>query len=166
MEDESQCLECQKVYVPSKRGTKQLFCSTKCRMRAYRKRASSRVGELSSCDRKIIATLEKEVARLQQELKETRKLSFLFPIQVTSGNSIPIKSAEVLVPGVIIRSNPEGPARVILQKEERMLIVQRLDTMEIGSISIYDVKSGWLMDPCVKLVGLARTWQEMRNVTN
>lgn len=93
-------------------------------------------------------------------------MSFLFPIQVTSGNSIPIKSAEVLVPGVIIRSNPEGPARVILQKEERMLIVQRLDTMEIGSISIYDVKSGWLMDPCVKLVGLARTWQEMRNVTN
>lgn len=152
------CIECQHTFVPSSHGSKQLYCSTKCRMRAYRRRSLTRYGESNAKDQKLIAALQKEVQRLQQELRDSKNFSYLFPIHITSGHSIPIRSTSDLVPGVVLRADEQSQPRVILAKEVHSLIVQRLDTMEIGTISIFEVKAGWFRDTCVRLPGLANAW--------
>lgn len=159
------CIECQEAFVPSSHGSKQLYCSTKCRMRAYRRRSLGRHGESNAKDQKLIAALQEEIQRLHQELLESKNFSYLFPIHITSGHSIHIRSTSDLVPGVVLRANEQSQPRVILAKEAHSLIVQRLDTMEIGTISIFEVKAGWLRDTCVRLPGLANAWLKKRNDT-
>ncbi len=77
------CRECKEFFRSAGRGSKQVYCSTKCRMRAYRKRVAKERASIplpkrsvTHTDRKsakLIAALREKVAQLERELAQAKK---------------------------------------------------------------------------------------------
>lgn len=66
---EQEC-ECGKRFIPSGRGKKQRFCSVKCRMRAYRRRAADKRNVTVNIDlQRTVDSLRKENRRLHIKIE-------------------------------------------------------------------------------------------------
>ena len=62
------CPQCGEKFTPSKRGSPQLFCSTKCRMRAYRRRTADKRNDSEAGE--TIRLLRKDNNRLRRLYRE------------------------------------------------------------------------------------------------
>lgn len=72
---EEKVCECGERFIPSGRGKKQVFCSVKCRMRAYRRRTAKNRNVTIPVDlQKTVDSLRKENRRLHQQIETLQKL--------------------------------------------------------------------------------------------
>lgn len=72
--EEQEC-ECGERFITSGRGKKQIFCSVKCRMRAYRRRSAKNRNVTINVDlQKTVDSLRKENRRLHQKIETLQKL--------------------------------------------------------------------------------------------
>ena len=72
--DEKVC-ECGERFIPSGRGKEQIFCSVKCRMRAYRRRTAKNRNVTINVDlQETVDSLRKENRRLHQKIATLQKL--------------------------------------------------------------------------------------------
>ena len=72
--EEKEC-ECGERFIPSGRGKKQVFCSVKCRMRAYRRRTAKNRNVTNNLElQKTVDSLRKENRRLHQQIEALQKL--------------------------------------------------------------------------------------------
>lgn len=71
---EQEC-ECGERFIPSGRGKKQRFCSVKCRMRAYRRRAADKRNVTENVElQKTVELLRKENQRLHKKIENLQGL--------------------------------------------------------------------------------------------
>ena len=72
---EEKVCECGERFIPSGRGKEQIFCSVKCRMRAYRRRTAKNRNVTINVDlQKTVDSLRKENRRLHQQIESLQKL--------------------------------------------------------------------------------------------
>lgn len=72
--EEREC-ECGERFIPSGRGKEQIFCSVKCRMRAYRRRTAKNRNVTIPVDlQKTVDSLRKENRRLHQKIETLQTL--------------------------------------------------------------------------------------------
>ena len=72
--EEKEC-ECGERFVPSNRGKMQVFCSVKCRMRAYRRRSAKLRNVTINVElQKTVALLRKENRHLHQKIGNLQEL--------------------------------------------------------------------------------------------
>ncbi len=72
---EEKVCECGERFIPSGRGKEQIFCSVKCRMRAYRRRTAKKRNVTIPVDlQKTVDSLRKENRRLHQGIETLQKL--------------------------------------------------------------------------------------------
>lgn len=163
--------ECGKRFTPSVRGREQRFCSVKCRMRAYRKRAAEKRNVTPDSEaQETIALLRKQVARQQVLLsKQADQITEPeFPITIEGGRWLKITSTTTITPGSVIRLFDGPSADVVLAKEGRVLTTQDLQSGRIGELSIYDAKDRWRRNSKVRRGDLVKHWianGKKRNVT-
>ena len=167
--------ECGKRFTPSARGREQRYCSVKCRMRAYRKRAADKRNVTPDSEtQETIALLRRQVARqqvlLSRQADQIPKPEFKpeFPITIEGGRWLKITSTTTITPGSIIRLFDGPSADVVLAKEGRVLITQDLQNGHIGELSIYDAKDRWKRNSKVRRGDLVKHWianGKKRNVT-
>lgn len=103
------CQECETSFKPSGRGLAQQFCSAKCRMRAYRRRASQKRNVTNKKAEETIEALKMENERLRRRLRAALKKvpnepTSIFPLAVKGGRWKSIESTSNLNPGAIIRA--------------------------------------------------------------
>ncbi len=158
--------ECGQIFTPSGRGKAQIYCSTKCRMRAYRKRvAATRNVTIDPAAQETIALLRKDNARLRRLLAEAQaqlpEPKVTFPIKVAVGRWLKIKSTTSLRPGAVIRLlDDEQADHLVLEKDGRTLRTQSLRDGTIGTLSIYDAKANWKLNSRASVPRLLQQWEE------